>query len=220
MGSTEQLGPRRPYSSPSRDAAARLTRQRILEAAAGLFLDSGYTTTSVRSIAKAAGVAEKTVYLQFETKPAILKSLVDAAIMGADHGVPTVRSPWFLEVLEEGRLERKVQLLAVGTTALHERTGALFAVAREAASVDPQVRTLWSRGKRRHRADMATMAESFAGHGLLPAGLDAAWATEVLYVLLGPENWDLLRRELGHGEGHYREWLSTTLMACFSGRGR
>src|SRR3954447_3335814 len=117
MGSTEQLGPRRPYSSPSRDAAARLTRQRILEAAAGLFLEAGYTTTSVRSIAKAAGGGEKTGDLQFATKPAILKSLVDAAIMGADHGVPTVRSPWFLEVLEEARLERKVQLLAAGTSA-------------------------------------------------------------------------------------------------------
>src|SRR5689334_18421090 len=128
MRSTEVHGSRRPYSSPAREAAALLTRQRILDAAARLFTEAGYTATSVRSIAQAAGVAEKTVYLQFDTKPAILKALVDAAIMGADHGVPTVRSPWFLEVLEQCQLERKVELLAVGTTALHERTGALFAV--------------------------------------------------------------------------------------------
>jgi hypothetical protein len=94
-----------------------------------------------------------TVYLQFDTKPAILKALVDEAIMGADHGVPTVRSPWFLEVLAQPTLDRKVELLATGTSALHERTGPLFAVAREAAAVDPQVKTLWSRGKRRHLTD-------------------------------------------------------------------
>ncbi len=217
MGSTEQGTSRRPYRSPARDAAAQLTRQRIMDAAARMFTESGYTATSVRSIAKAAGVAEKTVYLQFDTKPAILKALVDAAIVGADHGIPTVRSPWFLEVLEQSRLDRKVQLLVQGTTALHERTGALFAVAREAATVDPQVSTLWRRGKRRHLADMTLMAESFSEHGLVPTPLDSAWATELLYVLLGPENWDLIRRELGRTEAHYGGWLRTTLTTSFSG---
>ena len=218
MGSTEHGTPRRPYRSPAREAAAQLTRQRILDAAARLFTETGYVATSVRSIAKAAGVAEKTVYLQFDTKPAILKALVDAAIMGADHGIPTVRTPWFLEVLEQPRLDRKVQLLVHGTTALHERTGALFAVAREAATVDPAVKTLWRRGKRRHLADMTILAESFVEHGLLPTHLGTPWATEVLYVLLGPENWDLIRRELGHTEAHYADWLRTTLTTSFSAK--
>ena len=217
MGNTEEGTSRRPYRSPVREAAAQLTRQRILDAAAGMFTESGYTATSVRSVAQAAGVAEKTVYLQFDTKQAILKALVDTAIMGADHGIPTVRSPWFLEVLEQSRLDSKVQLLVKGTTALHERTGALFAVAREAATVDPAVRTLWRRGKRRHLADMTIVAESFAEHGLLPSPLDTAWATEVLYVLLGPENWDLIRRELGRSEARYADWLQATLTAAFSG---
>ena len=216
MGSTDDGTARRPYRSPVREAAAQLTRQRIMDAATRLFTESGYTATSVRSIADTAGVAEKTVYLQFDTKPAILKALVDAAIMGTDHGIPTVRSPWFLEVLEQSRVDPKVELLVQGTTALHERTGALFAVAREAATVDTAVKTLWRRGKRRHLADMTIIAESFAEHGLLPTHVDAAWATEVLYVLLGPENWDLIRRELGRSEAHYADWLRNTLTASFS----
>ena len=88
---------------PAREAAAALTRQRIMDAAARLFVDSGYVATSVRSIARAAGVAEKTVYLQFETKPAILKAVVDSAIVGSDHDVPAARSQWFLEVLAQSR---------------------------------------------------------------------------------------------------------------------
>ena len=45
---------------------------------------------------------------------------------------------------------------------------------------------------------------------------DVAWATELLYVLLGPENWHLIRRELGRDDHHYRDWLRTTLTASFS----
>ena len=211
MASSSDPGPRRRYSSPAREASAALTRRRIVDAAERLFVGSGYVATSVRSIAQAAGVAEKTVYLQFETKPAILKAVVDSAIVGPEPEVPVSRSRWFLEVLAQSRLDRKVELLAQGTSALHERTGPVFAVAREAASVDPAVASLWSRGKRRHLSDMTTMAHSFAEHGLIPAHLSVDWATELLYVLVGPENWHLIRRELGHDERHYREWLRTTL---------
>lgn len=58
---------------------------------------------------------------------------------------------------------------------------------------------------------MTTMANSFADHGLIPTRLSVAWTAELLYVLLGPESWHLIRRELGHDERHYREWLRTTL---------
>lgn len=211
MVSNQSPGTRRSYSSPSREASAALTRQRIVDAAGRLFVDSGYVATSVRSIAADAGVAEKTVYLQFETKPAILKAVVLSAVLGTEPDVPTSRSRWFLEVLAQSRLDPKIELLAHGTSALHERTGPVFAVARDAASVDPAVAALWSRGKRRQLSDMTTMAHSFADHGLIPTHLDVAWATELLYVLLGPENWHLIRRELGHDERHYRDWIRTTL---------
>ena len=134
---TSRHAPRRTARPPVKPPL-QLTRQRIVDAAGRLFVESGYCATSVRSIAQAAGVAEKTVYLQFETKPAILKAVVDSAIMGSDPGVPTSRSPWFLQVLAQSRLDRKVELLAEGTSALHERTGPVFAVAREAAIRRPR----------------------------------------------------------------------------------
>ena len=203
---------RRPYSSPSRDASARLTRQRIMDAAQALFVETGYVATSVRSIARKAGVAERTVYLQFDTKAAILKALIAVAVLGSEDMGLVARSRWFLGILVQPHLERKVELLAEATSALHERTGSVFAVAREAAAVDPAVAALWNRGKRRQLLDMTTMAESFAHHGLIPASQDVAWATELLYVLLGPESWYLVRHELGHDEDHYRDWLRTTLL--------
>lgn len=207
---------RRPYRSPSRDAAAALTRHRIIDAAEGLFLASGYVATSVRSIAGAAGVAEKTVYLQFDTKPAILKAVIRAAIGGSEDAVRMSRSQWFLDVLAQPQLDRKIELLAEATSTLHERTGPVFTVAREAATVDTEVEALYKRGKHGQLCDMTTLAKNLAEHGLLPPPLDVDWAIDLLYVVLGPENWYLLRRELGHDQHHYRAWLHTTLTHAFS----
>jgi AcrR family transcriptional regulator len=217
--STSQDGAatRRRYHSPAREAAARDTRRRIRDAARRLFVESGYAATSVRAVAAAAGVAEKTVYLQFEGKAAILKEVVDAAIVGDEVGVSAVRQQWFLAVAAEPALGRRAALLAEGTSALHERTGPVFAVAREASTVDAEVATLWGRGKRRHLADMRTLAVSFDEHGLLPPGRGVDWATDLLYVLLGPESWSLVRRELGRDAPAYREWLEVSLLASFGG---
>ena len=62
---------------------------------------------------------------------------------------------------------------------------------------------------------MTMLAENFAEHSLIPTPLSVAWATKLLYVLLGPEDWYLIRRELGHDERHYRDWLSATLIKAF-----
>ncbi len=63
-------------SAPTaRAAAAAARRQQLLAVAEGLFLDHGYGNTSVSRIVKAAGVAQGTFYLYFESKEAILLEL-------------------------------------------------------------------------------------------------------------------------------------------------
>ena len=52
-----------PEKPPSlRERQAQLTRDEILKAARRLFADRGYTRTTVRDIAEAAGVSSQTVY--------------------------------------------------------------------------------------------------------------------------------------------------------------
>lgn len=210
-------GPRRGYQSPQRAAAARRTRAKIRVAAAGLFLEQGYAATSMRSIAQTAGVAEKTVYLQFETKSALLKEVVETAIVGDDEAVAAADRGRFQDVATEVDLHRKLRLLADATTALHERSGPVFAVARAAAAHDPDVAVLWALGKRGHRSDMSRLAQSFADLGQLPPGTDADRATTSLYVLLGLETWHLLRVELGLDRDGYGDWLLGTLRQTFAG---
>ncbi len=206
---------RRAYRSPQREAAARDTRRRIREAARRLFLADGYAATSVRAVAREAGVAEKTVYLQFKNKLALLKDVVETAIVGDDDAVAAADRSWFRDIVGEPDPARKLMLLADATAALHERTGPVFAITRGAASVDADAAALWSFGKQGHRADMTLLAESLGRAGGLPAGRDVAWAVGVLYVLVGPETWHLFRVELGQDARSYRQWLGATLAETF-----
>src|SRR5215475_3138839 len=67
---------KRTYDSTSRRAAAELTRDRMCAAAETLFLRDGYARTTIRAVAKAADVAEATVYLAFADKGALLDAVI------------------------------------------------------------------------------------------------------------------------------------------------
>ncbi|MDT4984636.1 MAG: hypothetical protein QOF95_2126, partial [Pseudonocardiales bacterium] len=54
--------PRRPV------AVIADTEAKVLRAAAELFVGLGYSATTLRAVAKAAGVGERTVYVRFGTK--------------------------------------------------------------------------------------------------------------------------------------------------------
>ena len=202
---------RRAYRAPQRQAGALATRRRIRQAAHRLFLEHGYAATSMKAVARQAGVAEKTIYLQYATKTALLKEVVEVTIVGDDEPVPAAGRQWFLNILAAGEPAEKLRLLVEGTCALHERTGPVFTMARGAAAVDPEVAVLWEAGKRGHRHDMTILADDFTAAGMLPTGTDTDWATALLYCLLGPETWHLLRSELGMSAEAYRYWLATTL---------
>lgn len=161
-------------------------------------------------------MAEKTVYLQFATKSALLKEVVETAIVGDDEAIPAADRDWFQDVLAQTDLDHKLRQLAAATSALHERSGAVFAMARGAAATDPEAASLWAFGKRGHSADMTLLARSFTQAGRIPDGSDEDWATTTLYVLLGLESWHLVRVELAHDEQQYREWLLTSLRHAFT----
>lgn len=74
---------KRAYSSPLREEAARRTRATIVDAAARLFVDRGYVSTTVRQIAEAAGVAVRTVFTAFPGgKSELFREALDAAVAG------------------------------------------------------------------------------------------------------------------------------------------
>src|SRR5689334_25357143 len=74
-----------PETPPNlRARQAQRTRQEILGAARRLFGEKGYSRTSIRDIAAAAGVSAQTVYDSVGTKQALVAQLNDLIDVEAD----------------------------------------------------------------------------------------------------------------------------------------
>jgi AcrR family transcriptional regulator len=124
-------GPRRGRGRPSRAEAAAGpgTRERILEAARAEFAERGYDKTSVRGIAKAAGVDPALVHHYFGTKDEVFAAAIELsfepaliipAIVGESaEGIGERLARYFLSVWENP--VTRAPLLAVIRSALtHE----------------------------------------------------------------------------------------------------
>src|SRR6516165_1657464 len=72
------------YDNTRRQAQVQATRQRIIEAAKGLFIDRGYPATTLEAIAAAADTSLPTLYRLFSSKPALLKLVLDVSFGGDD----------------------------------------------------------------------------------------------------------------------------------------
>ena len=82
-------------------------RSKVLHVAARLFLEKGYTNTSLREISAAAGVAYGSMTFAFGTKEGILSELVEFVLDGQFEAA---------ERLVKGRTEDKILFYAVETT--------------------------------------------------------------------------------------------------------
>ena len=74
-----------------RERQAEFTRNEILLAARRLFADRGFTQTSVRDIARAAGVSAQTVYDSIGSKQAVVARLND--LIDSEAGIGAIVGP-------------------------------------------------------------------------------------------------------------------------------
>ena len=205
-------GPRktRRYESPQRRAQAAATRAQILEAAGQLFVQQGFTATSMASIAAEAGVALKTVYVAFETKSGVLRSVWNLRLRGDGEDRAVQDRAWYLEVLAEPDPRRRLLLNARNSREVKERVDGLFAVIRDAAPTDVDIRELWGRIQRDFHENQAAIVRGLDDVGALRTGLDVDRATDVLWTLNHPDVWLLLAGERHWTPESYEQWLAET----------
>jgi TetR/AcrR family transcriptional regulator, cholesterol catabolism regulator len=68
------------------------TYQKILSTAHQLFVQQGYTATSMRQVAEAAGIGKATIYHHFPDKQSILAALLSRNITRMDEAMQLVRA--------------------------------------------------------------------------------------------------------------------------------
>jgi AcrR family transcriptional regulator len=201
----------RPYSSPRREASARQTRQLIRDAALQLFVDQGISVTTMKQIAAAAGVAERTVYTAFPSKTALFHEVMDITTVGDELPVPVSDRAEFTATRAEPDAHQAVrQLVDFGCTLL-DRAGDLIIAAIESAGADPDMREWSDRASTEMAKNMHSIAQSWKDNNLLRDDLSATEAGDALYALSSPHVHHLLRRIRGWTTEQYRTWLVNTI---------
>jgi AcrR family transcriptional regulator len=203
----------RSYDSPRRREQAAATRAVILEAARLLFVRDGYAATTMAAIAAEAGVAVKTVYLAFETKSGVLRTLWNQLLRGDEGDEPVAAREWYREAVEEPDPERQLRLNARNSRAAKTRIAAVLEVIRTAAGADRDIEALWARIQTEFHANQRVIVESLAEKKALKPGLDVDRATDILWALNHPDLWQLLVRERGWAPEEYERWFGDAACA-------
>ena len=132
---------------PLRQAQIAHTEQRIIAAATELFLADGYVATTLEAVARRARVGARTVYVRFGTKAALFKRVVDVAIVGDTQPVDVLGRDWMRAALTAPTAAERIAASAAAGRQIMARTGALFAVAQQAAAVEPLIAGFWQQGR-------------------------------------------------------------------------
>src|SRR3982074_3652403 len=134
---------KRPYQLTLRAAQAESTRERIIGAAAHLFVRRGYAATSIDEIAAAAGVSRATVFTSVGGKPTLLKTALDVAIVGDDEPIDLPDRPRSVAIRAERDPRKCLALYAGLVTEMGSRLAGIYEAVRGAAGADPDARALW-----------------------------------------------------------------------------
>lgn len=186
-----------------RQRQALWTQRLIVDAARNLFLERGYTATTMDAIAKEAGVAVSTVYAIYKNKRAILH-----AIREAWHEQTHAR-----EINEEASRqpdpERRLRMVAHASRRQWEAGGTLVAIYQGAAAADREAAAELREALRGRRAALDRVVEGMAT--ALRPDLDVNRAAAILRALCRPEVYTELAEESGWSPDEYEAWLFETL---------
>jgi AcrR family transcriptional regulator len=205
---------RREYDNSRRQAQVRATRAGIIAAARTLFVERGYSATSVEAVAEAAEVAPATVYRLFGSKRELLKAVIDVSSGGDAEPIPFNERPEVVALLQE---PDPVRFLAGFARLAHEvgqRLDPIYEVVEAAAAIDPDSAALVSLMREQRFVGQGRIARALADRKALRKGMTLSQAHDSIYALFSPELRRVLLTERGWTPTVYERWLAHMLAAA------
>ena len=206
------IKPTRRYSSPRREEQARRTRDRVLDAALGLFVGRGYGSTTMDAVATEAGVSVETVYKAFSTKSGLVRAIRDRALLGEGPVPAEERSDDARD-----RAADPVEIIEAWVALQLEvmpRVAPILLVVRSAAEADPALLELRQELDEARLGRMAEHAQHLADRGDLRPGLSVGEARDAMFALSSPELYDLLVLRQGWSPASYGTFVRRSLVAA------
>ena len=190
--------------SSLRERRAQLTQDEILRAARRLFAERGYARTSVRDIAKAAGVSAQTVYDSVGSKQALVVRLNDLIDQEANvHAIARAAA-------ESGDPAEIVATPAHVTRSILENCADILHALVTGAAAEPDLAAALEDGHRRHVAGTASMVGLLAELGALAPSLDRDEAAETLAAIADFRFALVLRDSYGWSLDRIEDWIAAS----------
>jgi AcrR family transcriptional regulator len=197
-------------SRPGGTTRAERTEQRVLAAARGLFVERGYRGTTLSEVAKAAGVADRTIYVRFATKADLLKRVVDVAVVGDTEPVPLAERSWIAAVMNAPTLEERLAADAAGTARLMERIAPVLAVAIQAEGEEPLIAAAAQAARDETLRQIRAFWEKLFADGLMNPEADLEWVIATSALLGNAETYVHMTRTISWSTREYEQWRYRT----------
>jgi AcrR family transcriptional regulator len=209
---TDDVKPHASVTGGRGQARTRLARRAVIDAARGLFVDGGYTATTVDAVSTRADVPPATVYRLFSSKLGILKALLDTSIAGDDEPVAVPDRSDVAALFAEADPRVLLAGFAGVTSAINERSGGVYGVLVGAARADAGAAELLEAIHRQRAEGQRRIARELARAGALRSGMRERDAADLIHALMSPDVYRLLVVDRGWKPPRYRRWLTDTLV--------
>jgi AcrR family transcriptional regulator len=194
-----------------RQARTRHTRAAVIDAARSLFLDQGYTATTIEAISRRSGTPQATIYRLFASKVGILRAVLDTSIAGDDEPVEMLDRPQVRELLADTDPRDQLRRFGALLRDVMARTAPVHRLVGEAARSDPDAAAMLTDIARQRHEGQRRIARSLARAGALRPGVRERDAADVIHALASPEIYCLLVLDRGWSDERYQQWVTTTL---------
>lgn len=176
----DRSGGKRPYRMGTRREAVERTREQILRATYGLWLQLPYDEVTMEAVADAAGVSRQTVHRQFGSKDELIVAV--AAWRGPQEDAAREVEPGDVGAAVRRLIDRNEEMGDANVRAL-ELEGRVDAIDH-----------MLARGRAAHRA---WIEHTFDPYLPTRRGASRDRAVDALYAATDVTVWKLLRRDLG-----------------------
>ena len=203
---------RRSYDSPRRQEQARQTRQAILDVARRLFLDVGFTSTTIAAIASEVGVSVDTIYKAFGGKPGLVRAICEQGLAGEGPVHAEIRS----DALQTTEPDPRVIMRGIGKLAAEvaPRVAPIMLLVRDAALTDPDMAALKSDFDDQRLERMIHNARNLSDAGHLREGLSVEEAGEIMWTYSSEELYELLVIKRGWSAERFGGFIAAALTAA------
>lgn len=202
-------------SRTRRSELAEATRRRVVSAASRLFVEHGYSATTIEAVANAANVSVETVYKRFGSKRALLAAAIDLAVVEMpqpdDFVAKFMTLPRVQAIRAETNQRAQIQMLAALSSTRLERSASLHRMLRAAVAADIELSDLLKTDHELRRASQRALIDLLLINGRLRQGLTPDEAAETYSALANPDLYLLLITHHRWTPDGYQSWLADTL---------